>query len=242
MKIMKERRSIRTSFLYRIILKNMSKIVDTFFNNIYNEYIQRRNIKMSTNSNKKEKGILVALFLIVVLMTVGFAYYTQTLTINGTVTVKATKWLVCYESGDGSYVESANSKAASAHTLGSDANQPTDFSFTVTLNKPGDFYEATVKAHNYGSFDAELKQVTLSSLTADQAKYLTYTVKYNNGTTYTATTSQLEQAVTGVTLNAGSAHPVTIRVEYVQPDNSSELPTEDQTITVTGKLDYEQVH
>ena len=55
---------------------------------------------MNGNSNKKEKGILVLLLLVVLLMTVGFAVYNQTLKINGSVTVKANKWLICYDSGD----------------------------------------------------------------------------------------------------------------------------------------------
>ena len=75
----------------------------------------------------------------------------------------------------------------------------------------------------------------MSTLTTEQAKYLSYTVKVN-GTTYTETTDNLD-----VALAAGGTHPVIVRVEYSQPQDASDLPQEDQTITVTGNLDYESV-
>lgn len=163
-------------------------------------------------------------------MTVGFAAYSQTLNITGNVTVSKSSWDVHYVTGTGEYTESDNSVAASAHTVGD-----TDFSFTATLAKPGDFYEATITAKNFGTIGAKLKKVTMSTLTTEQAKYLSYTVKVN-GTTYTETTDNLS-----VALDANATHSVVVRVEYSQPQNASDLPQEDQTITVTGNLDYESV-
>ncbi len=106
----------------------------------------------------------------------------------------------------------------------------------MILNKPHDFYEATIQAHNYGSFDAALKSITMSTLDASQSQYLSYTVTYN-GTPYSSSTS----GITGVTLGAGAKHPVKVRVEYLEPSNVSDLPTSNQTITVTGSLYYEQI-
>ena len=63
-----------------------------------------------------------------------------------------------------------------------------------------------------------------------------YSVKVN-GTEYLTTTSGLS-----VDLNAGqtnNTHPVIVRVEYLTPANSSDLPATDQTVTVTGTLHYE---
>ena len=193
---------------------------------------------MNTNSRKKEKAILVLLLLVIALMTVGFALYNATLTINGTVTVKASKWLVLWDSGDGVSVSSGDCAAASGD-LDTTANEPTNFKFEVVLNKPGAFYEATIQAHNYGTFDAVLKTLNMSALTTAQNKYLKYTVTYN-GTTYTAGTTALAQSISGVTLAAGAKHPVKVKVEYLMPNDESDLPSTDQTITVTGSLVYEQ--
>lgn len=175
--------------------------------------------------NKKERGIIALLLVCAVFMTVGFANYVATLNIEGDVTVKTNKWEIAYDTA--TYVETENSAKASAKTI-----DATKFDFTVELTKPGDFYEATVNVKNGGTFDAELNKITMSTLDAAQQKYLTYTVTYG-GTTYSATTEGLK-----VALAAGASTPVKVRVEYVAPANSAELPQTDTTVTVTGQLDY----
>ena len=179
---------------------------------------------------KKELGIVLLLLVAVVVMTVGFANYSQRLNITGNVTVKGKPWDVRYVTGDGAISRTSGSVVADPETIGN-----TDFSFTTTLTKPGDFYEATITAKNFGTITAKLKKVTMSTLDATQAKYLDYSVTVN-GTKYTATTDNLD-----VALAAGGTHPVIVRVEYKLPDSASDLPSTDQTITVTGNLDYESV-
>ena len=179
---------------------------------------------------RKEMGILLFLVLAVVLMTVGFATYTKTLTITGSVTVKGSPWNVHYIADQIS--TTSGSVTATAATVSA-----TDFSFTVTLEKPGDFYEATITVQNEGTIDAVLKTLTMSTLTAAQQNYLSYTVTYNNTTpAYTATASNLS-----VSLPASGTHPVKVRVEYLQPADASNLPASDTTVTVTGSLYYESV-
>ena len=175
--------------------------------------------------------IIGILSVTIMLMTIGFAAYASTLTINGNVTVNPSKWSVHYVTT--SYAESTGSAAASAHNL-----TDTAATYTVTLDKPGDFYEFTANIINDGTFDADLSSITLSSLTAAQQKYLTYTLTYN-GTDYTTTNS----AISGVTLphtSGSNTHPVKVRVEYIQPENSSDLPAEAVTLTLTASLLYNQ--
>ncbi len=178
---------------------------------------------------KNVKGILLLLVIAVLIMSVGFALYSQSLTINGTVTVKATKWDIHYDST--TYTETSGSQAAATHTFSSG---DTDFAFTVTLNKPGDFYEASFDAKNYGTFNANMGAITMSTLTAAQAKYLTYTITYD-GTTYSANQSGITSA-----LAAGANKVVKVRVEYIQPASAADLPSADVNVTVTGRLDYTQ--
>ena len=180
------------------------------------------------NRKKKEIGIIVLLLVAVAIMTIGFAAYTQTLNITGNLTVKGSPWNV-------HYVENSITPTTGSVTATNPSVTKTDFTFTVTLEKPGDFYEATIQAWNEGTIDANLKKITMSTLSEAQGKYLKYTVKYN-GTEYNATSN-----VTGVTLAKGAKHPVVVRVEYLEPATSAELPATDQTITVTGNLDYESV-
>lgn len=181
------------------------------------------------NNGKKTKGVMLFLVIAVILMTVGFAAYSSTLNITGNVTVKGNPWNVHYIANQITETTGTNAVTASAKSVTN-----TDFTFTVTLNKPGDFYEATITVQNEGTILAYLNSVTMSTLTAAQQNYLSYSITYNNGTPYTATTT----GITGISLAAGGTHPVKVRVEYLEPANQSQLPTEDVTVTVTGSLNY----
>lgn len=180
---------------------------------------------MKKNLNASTVSILL-LSIAFVIMSVGFAAYAQTLNINGTATAKKAEWNVQFDST--SYVESTGSIAATTHSLNTTA-----MNYTITLN-PGEFYEFTVNVKNAGTIAATLKSITLSSLTEAQQKYIKYTVTYD-GSAYSATTSGLSNE-----LAADASKAVKVRVEYVFPDKSSDLPTEDVTLNLTASLDYVQ--
>ncbi len=185
---------------------------------------------------KKEKSIIVLLAIVVLLMTIGFAAFNRNLKITGTVTVAPTTWDVHYVPND--ITESSGSVSATAATIGEDTNDPenTKFTFSVTLPQPGSFYEATINAKNFGTLTAYLNKVTMSTLTTAQSKYLTYKITYN-GTEYSATTD----GINNVSLASNASHPVKIRIDYILPENAADLPTTQQTVTVSGQLDYSNV-
>ena len=178
--------------------------------------------------------LLIAVLAVAVLaMSIGFAAaaYTQQLQINGqNVTAKAATWSVHYN--DASYNETTGTGfvASTSHTL-----TTTAWTFAVTL-EPGEKYQATANVVNDGTFDAKLTSITMSALTADQAKYLTYTVSVN-GTTYNATQSGLDVALAKTT----GVHPVIVTVSYNLPSTATDLPQTDQTITLSATLGYESV-
>lgn len=181
--------------------------------------------------NKNTQILVIAVLSFAILfMSVGFATYASTLNINGTATVRANKWSVHYV--DSSYAEQTGSKVATSHSLTN-----TDFTFAVTLEKPGDFYEATVNVINDGTFDAVLKSLTMSTLNEAQAKYLTYTVTYD-GTAYTSSQASLSNSLPFTT--GSNTKTVKVRVEYVQPETSTDLPEENVDVTLTASLGYEQ--
>ena len=182
---------------------------------------------------KKNTQIIViaVLSFALLFMSAGFAAFATTLNINGTATVKTNKWSVHYVTT--SYAETANSKAASAHNV-----TDTDFTFTVTLTKPKDFYEATVNVINDGTFNANLTSITMSTLTAAQQKYLTYKVYYD-GHEFTANQTGLSYSLPFA--DGSNTKPVKVRLDYVQPENSADLPQEqDDTVTLTASLGFAQ--
>ncbi len=174
--------------------------------------------------------VIAVLAFAILFMSVGFATYSSTLNIEGNVSVAASKWSVHFV--DNSYVESSGSKAATSHTLSNTALQ-----YAVTLDKPGDFYECTLNVINDGTFDATLTGITLSSLTAAQSKYLTYKITYD-GVEYSATNSSLSLSLPHAT--GSNTKVVKVRVDYVQPANSADLPATAVDVTLTASLDYEQ--
>ncbi|MBQ1812886.1 MAG: hypothetical protein II119_02935 [Bacilli bacterium] len=183
--------------------------------------------------NKKgQQMLIVALIAAIVTMSVGFAItsYTTTLAIEGnTITAKAAKWDVHFD--DASYVETTGTGyvAATSHALSG-----TTLTYAVTL-EPKQIYEATVTVKNEGTFDANLTGLTLAGLSADQAKYIHYSVFYN-GTEYTETNNSLSIALAKST---GTA-TVKVRVEYYLPDDAADLPATDAQLTLTSSLTYTQ--
>ena len=180
---------------------------------------------MKKSLNASTLSILL-LSIAFVVMSVGFAAYAQNLDINGTATVKKAEWKVQFK--DSSYVETTKSVAATSKTLTNTA-----LTYAITLN-PGEFYESTITVENAGTIAAQLSSITMSSLTAEQQKYLKYSVSYD-GTSYTASQTGLSNA-----LAANATASVKVRVEYVFPDDSADLPTEDVTVTLTAALGYVQ--
>lgn len=182
--------------------------------------------------NKKNTQLVIigVLAVAILFMSVGFAAYARELTINGTARVGAYKWSVHFV--ENSYTESTGSVAATSHTLGETA-----MTYDVTLNTPGDFYEFTVNVINDGNFNAQLSSITLSPLDAAQSKYLTYTLTYEN-VDYTASATGLTYSLPYTGTNT---KPVKVRVAYVLPENSADLPTEAVNVSLTATLNYTQV-
>ena len=159
--------------------------------------------------------IIGVLAFTILFMSIGFAAYSQTLNINGTATVNVVEWSVHWKANS---LQTQNDSVQ----LTTSSVTDTDVSFAGTLEKPGDKIHFTVVAINDGDFDAFLKKITMTSLTTAQAKYLTFTVKYN-GTSYTQTTDNLSVALPKTSPN--NEKTAEVIVEYIQPNDPADLPT-----------------
>ena len=180
---------------------------------------------------KKDSQVVViaALAITILFMSVGFALFAQNLQVNGTATVDAAKWDVHFDPN--SYIAQPGSEPIT-YTLDS-AN--TTLQFETELVEPGDYATFAINAKNFGTFDADLTSITLSTLTAAQQKYLEYTVQYN-GVTYNATTSDLS-----VPLNVNQSKTLVVTVRYKAPADSADLPATDVDVSLTATLGYQQV-
>ena len=103
------------------------------------------------------------------------------------------------------------------------------------LELVADFYEFTIDVKNTGTFDAELKGITMGGITGHE-NYLKYTITYD-GTDYTTTNASLS----GLTLAAETGvKEIKVRVEYIQPASASDLPQTQQTVNLTASFDFKQ--
>jgi hypothetical protein len=171
--------------------------------------------------------VIVVLAVAILAMSVGFATYNQSLNINGTATFTASKWDVHFDTS--TYNETSTIKASSKETGN------TAITYNVTLPKPGSTYSFEVDIKNYGTIDASLKKITMSGLTADQAKYISHVVNYG-GTDYTSTTDNINRVLAASTHETAK---VTVTVSYLTPANASDLPEEDdENVTLNVQFDY----
>ena len=178
--------------------------------------------------------VILVLAVAVLTMSVGFASYSAVLSINGTANVSAARWNVKFD--DTTFDESSSTIKATSKTISG-----TNVTYTVALAKPGDFYEFTIKVKNLGTFNANLTEISLSKLTEEQSKYLTYTLSYGS-TKYSATTSDLTASNLSVPLAAQTGvETVTVKVQYFAPENSDDLPAADVKLSLSASLTYDQV-
>ena len=171
--------------------------------------------------------VIIALVIAIVCMSVGFAAFSSELKITGTAKVAASKWDVHFVTT--SYAEKTNSVVATSKDI-----QNLVATYAVTLTKPGDFYSFDIDVINDGTFDATLKTLTLTELTDAQKKYLTYEVTYGS-TVYTSSQTGL-----AIDLAASATTKVNVKVSYIMPESSDDLPADDVNLTLTAALGYEQ--
>ncbi len=170
---------------------------------------------------KKKKFIFI--LLLIVIISVGFSAISATLSITGNSTIARNTWDVHFENVQ----VTSGSVTASTPVI---SNNDTQVTYNVTLNMPGDFYEFTVDAVNEGTIDAMIQTFSNTGLTTEQEKYLSYSIKYDN---------DLDVANKHLLAHGGTA-TYKVRVEYKTDLDPGDLPTSDQTITLTFSVTYEQ--
>ncbi len=176
--------------------------------------------------NIQRKYLMIATSILVVAiltLSVAYAALSVTLNIQGNAQVNATGWDI--------HLENIKVKNGSISNGNASIISPTTANFSVSLDKPGDFYEFTVDVVNDGGIDAMIESVSKTpTLTTEQAKYLNYVIEYENGTAITE--KQLVKAKESVRLK--------VRLAYRTDLNSIDLPTSLDTLNLSFTVNYEQ--
>ena len=168
----------------------------------------------------------MALVLVLMGITIGFALLSATLNINGISRVEDSTWDVHFDNlivNDNSVTPTVD-----AYITDDDLN----INYTVMLDKPGDFYEFTVDVVNEGTIDAVLNALpTITGISEDQDVYVNYTITHTDGS----------DIVVGEDLRVNESENFTVRVEFDESITSdSQLPKTDQTLELSIEMVYGQ--
>lgn len=144
---------------------------------------------------RKNKNSII--IILVLFISIGFAYLSSVLNINSNITFMPQSFSVYFDN----VVINENSSNLDEPTL---SNEDKTVSFQTTINEPSDFYEFTFDVVNDGTMDAAISEVLKSGLTTEQEQYLSYTARYYG---------DREIKVDDI-LHAGYKEKIIVRVEY----------------------------
>ena len=146
---------------------------------------------------------------------VGYAVLSASLNITGASSIKDAKWDIHFANVNVTGGSVALSTGDSAATI--DTATKTRVDYTVTLNKPGDYYEFTVDVVNAGTIDGMVATVTSKLDDVDietLPNYLNYSVTYLDG----------KKIAANHLLASGVTEKYKVRVEYKKDVTAEDLP------------------
>ena len=187
---------------------------------------------MENNDSKNtKKGInsKLLLILVILLMTIGFAYLSANLGIFGTSKLLGSNYSIHWD--DTSIVESGVTPTISAHVTDTDKKV---IEFSTNLVLPGDYYEFTVDAVNDGDIDGAIKSIKQEIYNSEGEIITTptnmiYTLTYSDDTTPT---------IGDVLTKKTGRKKYKVRVGF--DSRATTTPTTDQTYTFKIEINYEQ--
>ena len=137
------------------------------------------------------------IFVLLLFLSIGFAYLTANLDVTGTIAFRENTWDVHLDN----IVVEEDSLDADTPTINTDRDT---VNFNISFTRPGDYYEFYVDVVNSGTMDASLDSTVKSTLTGNYLTNLDYNVTYYSDRTISQ----------GDLLRAGCKERIKVRVEY----------------------------
>lgn len=194
------------------------------------------------NNNGREMKILVvaALIISIVAIGIGFAAFSETLTINGSASVQTSTWKVKF-----SELGTATLTGTAAEVTKPTLSDTTIGTYNATFKTPGDSVSYKIKVSNTGSYNAKITTATISvpsctgkageaTADADATKVcdkLTYTLVYDQDDPQNMGG---EPVSVGDTLSAGETRPMVLTLKYAEFTDATLLPAADVSISNLG--------
>ena len=176
---------------------------------------------------RRVKALAIVVLVIAVLgLTIAFAALSQTLTINGSAKLDASKWGLKLDNlvlASGSeYVEGNANIKTDDNTVIENMN--------VRLTTPGDKVVYTVDLLNEGTINAKIDKIIKTALTTEQEKYLSFKVLKENN----------EELNEGYVLGKETRIPLRIEIEFKKDITKEDLPKATSTITLSYGVTFVQ--
>lgn len=172
---------------------------------------------------KKQNIAIIGVIAFVLAVAVGYALFSQTLTINGTATAKGSFDVQFTQVGQATSVGYTKVASESADLARISENGTT---LTITVNKldyPGAYVEIPVTIQNKGTIPAKLKEIVQTGLKDETGPIK---VSYSG------------LAASETPINTNETQSMTIKVEWLPGVNTN---TADGGVTFTIALEYEQI-
>ncbi len=171
--------------------------------------------------NRRKIFLGLFLFLCLIGITLGYAFVTTRLSIDGTATVKDAKWNV--------HFDNFAPMTGSVSPESSPTITNTTVTFSARLSQPGDFYGFTIDIENEGTINADISSISVTP-NFSNIDYIDASIKYSDNTPIS----------NGDILAANHSRTIKVYLEYLEGLADNLYPATDQVISVTVSIYYEQ--
>ncbi len=176
-------------------------------------------------NNKKRNIIIIGILLLLLLcVSLGSAYLSQMLQINGTTNIAKSSWDIHFAN------EAEQEGSVTAREPLTIDTSKTLITFGVTFTKPGEYYEFEVDTVNDGAMDAMVNRVTKVGISEENAKYISFETTYSDG----APIKQYDL------LAQKTSERIKVRVEFKEVDSALDLPSSDLDLDLELQIEYTQ--
>ena len=179
----------------------------------------------------KKKNRIMLLLILVIGISVGYSLLSSNLKIDGYSGINKNTWDIHWNSES---IQTASGSVTPKEAAHVDQEDNKSVSFDVELELPGDFYEFTLDAKNYGSIDGAVDKVIIKFYDDNDEEietlppYINYSFTYNDGT-------PIED---NKVIKQNESEKYKMRVEFDR--NAKEIPTNPTPIKPVIDVDYEQ--
>lgn len=202
--------------------------------------------RVKNKKNIKKGGLSLLVILLLLGISLGYAYLTKTLTINGLAKIEANTWKIQWSRKGLEKIESKTTNSASeileeatitSSEEGKDLNDVVTFS--VKLDKPGDSYSVELFRENAGTIDAILDSYTVEGLEGTD-NYLTLTLDDSEAEEGFEDESGYGNLMSKPELPHGKENKIKLTLKFEEDITEEDLLDEAANLTVKVKLNYIQ--